>query len=330
MAGPTLEPVQLSILHIVLEDFSPLASPLFAAPSAPLPPAGAAASATDALAASDPHTPNLQRLAARGVLFRRAYCQSPICNPSRSSFMTGRRPSTTRVLTNEDAFRTTVPAGIPTLVDFLRGAAPEASIACASGSKLFHIACDHDAMGFDAAPVTLPADLPTAVSEAAAFVLRPAGAYSADNYRARVAIARLVSYARASRRFYLGVGLVETHVTPRPRVRVCHEEVVPIIRKAAHAPAGRWTEHLPPLVTWTNYDFWQAATADEQRRAIGTYYACASHVDGTVGALLGALEVLNLTRRTAVVLHGDHGFSLGGHGRWSKYNLYDETAERRR
>ena len=308
------------MLHVVLEDFSTLASPLFARH-------GMTAATVDSATASVPATPNLQRLAARGALFRHAYAQAPICNPSRSSFMTGRRPSSTGIFTNEDDFRSTVPASMPTLVDFLRATSPKAAVACASGSKLFHKACDHDAMGMDAEPAPVPDDLPAAVRRAARFVLRPLGPFSADNHRAQMAIGLLVRYARARRKFYVGVGLVETHVTPRPRVQICHEEVVPhdARRWAAHAPAGRWSEHLPPLVTWTNYDFWQVSTPAEQKRAIGMYYACATHVDRTIGALLDTVDALELTNSTAIVVQGDHGFSLGAHGRWSKYNLYEEA-----
>ena len=68
------------------------------------------------------HTPFLERLAERGVVFRHVYCQVPICNPSRTSFLTGRRPSRTHVYTNDDAF----PEDLPTLVDALRAADPGA------------------------------------------------------------------------------------------------------------------------------------------------------------------------------------------------------------
>lgn len=55
----------------------------------------------------DAHTPNIDRLAARGVLFTNAHCQAPICNPSRTSFMTGLRPSTTGIYLNSPWFRAT-------------------------------------------------------------------------------------------------------------------------------------------------------------------------------------------------------------------------------
>jgi hypothetical protein len=90
----------------------------------------------------------------RGVAFQRAYCSAPICNPSRSSMLTGRRPSHTRVFNNFDEYDAHVPPGTPHLVHFLRDADPSASVAC-SGGKIFHEACDFFPRGFsipDASP----------------------------------------------------------------------------------------------------------------------------------------------------------------------------------
>lgn len=58
------------------------------------------------------HTPNIDRLAQRGTLFNRAYCQFPVCNASRTSMLTGLRPETTRVFSNRDRFRETLPNAV--------------------------------------------------------------------------------------------------------------------------------------------------------------------------------------------------------------------------
>ncbi len=71
-----------------------------------------------------------------GAVFQRAYCQAPICNPSRTSFLVARRPTVTRVFSNDDL---TFPS-LPTLVDFLHAADPQATLLCAG--KVFHVACD--------------------------------------------------------------------------------------------------------------------------------------------------------------------------------------------
>ena len=134
-----------SILYVVLEDFSTLASPVFSA---------------DATAANRRHTPYLASLAARGVVFQNAYCQAPICNPSRTSFLTGRRPTSTRVWTNDDAF----PQGLPTIVDFLRDGPRTADGAAAEGEDEATAAEGDKAAAADASEVGAAGANPAPIS----------------------------------------------------------------------------------------------------------------------------------------------------------------------
>jgi len=78
-------------------------------------------------------------------------------------------------------------------------------------------------------------------------------------------------------------------------------------------------------LTWPNWDLTRFNVGQRwQKEVISHYYACATHVDAQIGALLHGLQALSLASSTSVVVHGDHGFSLGRHGRWSKYHLFED------
>ena len=297
-------------------------------------------------------------LADRGTVFQRAYCQAPICNPSRTSFLTSRRPTTTHVFTNDDL---KFPS-LPTLVDFVRQAAPEAAVTCSGRGKIFHASCDKEPRGFHNGELELQANsslvaeadrrLLVALSNGNAMARQliqtsmAGGRYhcaqagnercmhafrTMDQEKTVVALRMLARYALTRRRFFLAVGLASTHVhgshicipaafnaegggkPPGPRVRM------PV------APS-RSLEHDPPLVTWPNWDLTRFNVGERwQREVISNYYACATHVDAQLGSLMGGLDALGLGQTTSVVVQGDHGFSLGRHGRWSKYHLYEDA-----
>ena len=173
-------PARLNVLYVVLEDFGVLGSSTFGT-------AGGAPNGT---------TPHLEALSRRGLVFQRAYCNAPICNPSRSSFLTGRRPSHTRVFSNADDYVTKVPAGTPDLVEFVRGADPSASVACAGG-KIFHEACDTSPHGFSLPAVSKPVH---------------DDGKSNDVHKTEVAVQLLRTFARNHTRFFLAVGLSATHI----------------------------------------------------------------------------------------------------------------------
>ena len=161
-----------------------------------------------------------------------------------------------------------------------------------------------------------------------------------DQEKTVVAARLLAHYARARRRFFLALGLASTHVHGSS---ICQPDAAsmeggrPLGNRAPLAPR-RGGEHDPPLLTWPNWDLtrWVGGSIRKQmprfdvdaqweRRAVGDYYACSTHVDAQIGAMMDALDVLQLASSTAVVVQGDHGFSLGRHGRWSKYNLYEDA-----
>lgn len=103
-------------------------------------------------------TPNVDRLATQSTLFTKAYCQAPVCNPSRSSFLTGLRPMTTGIYENDDKFQDTIPAWATTIGETLKSH----SIQTYMVGKLFHHNWDAEKQtnAFDAVSKESPAGYP--------------------------------------------------------------------------------------------------------------------------------------------------------------------------
>ena len=274
---------QLSVLYVVLEDFGVLGTPVFGAAGAP----------------PNASTPHLAALASRGAIFTSAYCQAPICSPSRSSFLTGRRPAATRVFGNMDRLG----SALPSLVDFVRAADPHATVMCAGG-KIFHEACDAESHGFDTPPsAAVAADGDGSRGGRGGHSGGGAASSGRTNDETKVdsALSLLRAYAANRTRFFLAVGLSATHVM-RPAglcsyraAQAASLDSSAAALAAVPLPPPRSAERRPPLVTWPNYDLKathamqgkkRGMAPSEARLAIASYAACASHVDAQLGQLL--------------------------------------------
>ena len=283
-------------------------------------------------------SPAIDRLAARGVRFERAYCQFPLCNPSRASMLTGRRPQHTGVTDNAVHFRAVDP-GIVTLPQAFRSAGYRVERI----GKLYHYGVPKQVGtdGLDDPPswdaVFNPKGRDVA-DEGLIFSLVPGqfggtvswlaadgtDAEQTDALGAAHAAERLAAFAREHTPFFLAVGFYRPH-TPY---------VAPKRWFAAHPLA---TVHLPEVPA--DHDARVPAAAlgsrkkeqerlsgDLGREALQAYRASVSFVDDQVGKVLGALESLGLVDDTIVVFTSDHGYHLGEHGLWQKMSLFEESA----
>ena len=325
----------LSVVYIVLEDFRGLSmSALCGSSSAKLPGRPCAA------------TPHLDALAREGVLFERAYAQSPICNPSRTSTMTGRYPSATGVLHNDAG----TGRQLPTLPVLLQRSKRGRIVTQSPYSKVFHLPAGDaqriqqpwdrgwwNATNWRAVPAeTLPwlgrsSPAPKRVMRGPGYGhVAPDVFHHMSFKRTMAMLGALLSQPKP---FFFGAGISGTHtplVPPLSFVKRHDESSIQL--PAQHAPHG------PQLA---RKDGFQSTTlsASQQREYIATYLAAAEYVDAQVGAVLSLLKraeggggggsggsggVLR-SREVAVVVHADHGFHLGEHGRWSKYTLYEEA-----
>ncbi|MCF7710266.1 MAG: sulfatase-like hydrolase/transferase [Opitutales bacterium] len=283
-------------------------------------------------------TPNLDRIAARGTTFDRAYCQQAVCSPSRTSLMTGRRPDATRVWDLETHFRTALPDAVTVAQHFKNHGYHSQGM-----GKIFH-------GGFDDAPSwSVPWETPRAPQYASPANVRlqsanvdkkgrgrgpayesadvPDDTYT-DGKVARLAAQTLTRLKQAGKPFFLAVGMAKPHlpfVAPKKYWDLYDPKTiyVPAFQKlplGAPAFVGHTNGELGSYAGMPKDGVVDEATARTLRHG---YYAAISYMDAQVGLILDALEKEGLAQNTVIVLWGDHGWQLGEHGLWHKHTNFE-------
>ena len=283
-------------------------------------------------------SPNLDRLAATGVRFDRAYCQFPFCGPSRASLLTGLRPDTVGVTTNERVdFREHRPETF-TLPQLFK----QNGWKSLRAGKIFHMGVpggvgtmDHqDPPSWDVS-ISPPGLEDESVGEGGnpnpdlRHGLRMQWVRTADDQdQADTAVAdHGVEWLerRGDEPFFMGLGFVRPHVpfvAPDAYYDLYPLDDIELVENPADdlddIPAG--AKDLRPFL-WNH----MGMSETEQRIALRGYYASVSYMDAQVGRVLDALERLGLAERTIVVFFGDHGWHLGEHTHWQKMSLMEES-----
>ncbi|HEV8368272.1 MAG TPA: sulfatase [Pyrinomonadaceae bacterium] len=276
-------------------------------------------------------TPNLDKLALQGVRFDRAYAQYPLCNPSRSSLLTGKYPTQTSILDNEYYFR----ALHPELVSLPQHFKANGYATLRTG-KIFHGGIDDtdswteggETRNFTGArrpPANSEGPERTAQSDRIV-VLEGDGERNGDYQMATRAIEYLEKYK--DQPFFLAVGPSKPHsppTAPKKFFDLYDAEKIPLPPDFAthpEAPAG-----FPEIsIARRNTDLFigRDALPTQAREMIRAYYASVSFMDAQVGRVIDALDRLKLRDKTIIVFFGDHGYHLGEKGKWSKaYSVFD-------
>lgn len=303
-------------------------------------------------------SPNLDRLASSGVLFKRAYCQVAVCNPSRVSLMTGLRPDTSKVWDLPTEFRTTVPEAVTIPQHFRKH-----GYRALGFGKIFHNPFPDD-VSWDE-PHAWPKNAKTWSEDAMAQLkevkeeMRAAGEPEAKIERLRSlgtervdikdsehadgamtdqALAAMRDFASKDQPFFLAAGFIRPHlpfVVPRKywdlydpaKIKLAPNGYLPSGASAV-AFGDRSMGGLYELRDYMNYRHVPSplegslAEADQRELKHG-YYASVSFVDAQVGRLLDELDRLGLAENTIVVLWSDHGWKLGEHNGWCKQTNYE-------
>jgi uncharacterized sulfatase len=275
-------------------------------------------------------SPHIDRLAARGVRFDRAYCQYPLCNPSRTSLLSGRRPDTTGVLNNGTPPRTHL-KDVVFLPEYFR----QHGYFTARVGKIPHGAFA-DAVQWDVSENARGGGGGGRAAQARAQKqpAQPGGIRlqwrATDNPdegepdgRTARRIVQLLEQHK-DKPFFLAAGFHKPHlpfVAPKKYFDLYPPEKIALPKEPADIRKN------VPAVAFTRTPSDDTLTDAEKRQIIAAYYACVSFLDAQVGVLLEALDRLKLWDNTVVVFFGDHGFHLGEHGGlWRKMSLFEESA----
>ena len=283
-------------------------------------------------------TPHLDRLARRGLRFDRAYAQYPVCNPSRTSFLTGLRCEQTRVVGNATMFRTKLP-DIVTLPQLLRQNGWQA----VSYGKIFHAggAAEGTSEGW--------LDIGRSWDEAKMFRATPAGRViegrnltggklkwcewgmtagtdddQPDGQTAAHGIAAIEKLTAEGKPWMVAAGFHRPHdpfISPQKYFDLYPPGSLQLFRDPPDAspleklslPGGSFAEAFAAFTDRERMEFQRA------------YYAGVSFTDAQIGRLLDTLDRLKLWDRTLVICIGDHGYHHNERGWWNKNTLFERS-----
>ena len=287
------------------------------------------------------HSPNIDRLAAQGIVFERSYCMVPTCGASRSTLMTGLRPSRHRFV-NYSTWAEKDAPGITTLnTQFRKNGYYTVSL-----GKVFHHPTD-SAEGWSE-----PAWRPTGVP----WYRRPenqelhekrqkqgkrkrgpawesadvADEAYADGVLAERAIDDLRRLKAKDQPFFLAVGFFKPHlpfIAPQKYWDLYDHKDIHLPGNY-HIPkdAPKESSHsFGELRAYARIPAQGPVSNETARNLIHGYYACVSYTDALIGKLLDELDRLGLADNTVIVLWGDHGWNLGEHTLWCKHCCFETS-----
>ena len=269
-------------------------------------------------------TPHLDRLASEGMRFSNAYCASPVCCPSRMSFMTGRAPSRNLVWNNHQILN----SAIPTWAHVLGIAGYETSLLGRmhfEGHDQYH-GFENRPIGemFSVSPGTFREEKYPSGQTRRVMELSGRGTTTyqwMDERITEAACGYLRDRKRSGRPFAAVVGYVLPHcpfIAPAELFDYYHERVDPPEVESDQPAMTRWYRKSRGID--------QPLPVERTRIARAAYFALCEHIDRLAGVVLDCLEDAGLAENTLVIYASDHGEMAGEHGCWTKNTYYEGSA----
>ena len=274
-------------------------------------------------------TPNIDRLAKRGTLFTNAHCQSPVCNPSRASMMTGRYPHSTGIyFLSPDLSKAPVLAGVQTMPQSFE----KHGYQTLAVGKIFHgrnrrffQEYGGNNGGFGPRPQKK-------MSQPHGHPLWDWGAFPEDDNQ--MPDWKAAQWAKQKLKqtfekpFFMGVGFYRPHVpmyAPKKwfDMHPINSIKLPLVKDNDRADLSSYAidltnlKHVSPTHEWVS-------SAGQWEHAVQSYLASVSFADDCVGQVLDALDASPYAQNTIIVLFSDHGFHLGEKQRWAKRTLWED------
>lgn len=269
-------------------------------------------------------TPNIDKLAKRGVVFTKAYCPAPACNPSRASLLTGVRPSTSGIYHNNQPWRPVMKDAV-TLPQYFTANGYQVK----GAGKIFHNAFNDEASWpdyFDVPPSPEPPKAP--VNGFAHFDWSPVDVKDEDMGDFKVVNQGIDFFGQKHEKpFFLAIGLTRPHLpwyVPQKYYDLYPLSSIKLPKVIANDLADVPDAGVKIAKPKGDHKF--IVDNKQWEKAVQGYLASITFADAQIGRLLDALENSAYAKNTIIVFFGDHGWHLGEKEHWRKFALWEEAS----
>lgn len=267
-------------------------------------------------------TPNIDKLAARGVRFTHSYCAAPVCNPSRAALMSGLRPATSGVYDNDDDWRRAIPQDLPLTTTFRK-----AGYTVRGAGKIYHGNFPRRAEWDDYLKGEGGEPKPTGSTGVGGIKFAPLDCRDEDLREWKIVQYGIDELAKThDKPLFLAVGLHKPHMpwnVPRK-----YYDLHPLDKIELPPHREDDLSDVPPAgvkMAGPQGDHRAILESGRWKEAVQGYLAAISYCDAMIGRLMDAFDRSPERDNTIIVFWGDHGWHLGEKQHWRKFALWEEA-----